>query len=92
MSFHDDFLYVSSYDNNRILRYDSTTGAFVDEFIKSRDHELLRPTGNLIDQRGNMYVASQGSNKILQYGAQTGAFLNEIQFTKFTSWSGFGCW
>jgi sugar lactone lactonase YvrE len=79
LSFNKDYLYVSSSDNNRVLRYDSENGMFIDEFIKSRDHELLRPTGNMLDRDGSLYVASQGTNKILQYDAETGSFLNDIQ-------------
>jgi hypothetical protein len=50
LSFDEHYLYVSSYDNNRILRYDSSDGNFVDEFIPSRDHRLQDPVGNVLDK------------------------------------------
>ena len=78
LSFDENYLYVSSYDNNRVLRYDATTGNFIDEFIQSRDHNLLGPVGNIFDTNNHLYVASQNSNKILNYDSVTGKFLGEI--------------
>ncbi|MDH3779992.1 MAG: glycosyltransferase [Nitrosopumilus sp.] len=78
LSFDENYLYVNSYDNNRVLRYDSTDGKFIDEFIESRDHKLLGPVGNVVDERGNFYVGSSGTNKILQYNVRTGEFADEI--------------
>ena len=69
---------MNSYDNNRILRYDSTNGKFIDEFIESRDHKLLGPIGHVMDENGNFYVGSSGTNKILQYNVRTGEFMDEI--------------
>ena len=78
LSFNGKYFYVNSYDNNRVLRFDSGSGLFVDEFIESRDNDLLRPIGNVLDDDGNMYVASQGTNEILHYDVNTGGFLGQI--------------
>ena len=80
LSFDENYLYVTSFDNNRILRYDSQHGNFIDEFIPSRDHDLLGPVGGILDKEtGNYYVGSTYSKKILEYDTQTGSFLSEIK-------------
>ena len=88
LSFDENYLYVTSFDNNRILRYDSQHGNFIDEFIPSRDHDLLGPVGGVLDKEtGNYYVGSTYSKKILEYDTQTGRFLSEIKLSWNSTWS-----
>lgn len=51
-------LYVASSGNNRILRYDGTTGAFVSEFVSSASGWLDHETSLTFGPDGNLYVAN----------------------------------
>ena len=75
LAFDENYLYVNSYDNSRILRYD-LNGNFVDALIH-RDNGLLEPTGIALDDN-HLYVSSK-NNKILKYDKHTGEFLDEIK-------------
>ena len=78
--FDEEFLYLSSYDNNRVLRYNSSSGDFESEFIPSRNNGLHGPVGMVIDKFHNaFYVSNTLKNKILQYDLSTGKFLNEFK-------------
>lgn len=79
------YLLVSSYKTDSVLRYDATTGAFVDEFIPHRDGGLNQPWGIVIGPRDHdVYVSTghfQGPGQIkavLRYDGATGAFLDEF--------------
>jgi DNA-binding beta-propeller fold protein YncE len=79
------YLFVSSYKTDNVLRYDATTGAFVDEFIPHRDGRLNQPWGIVIGPRDHdVYVSTghfQGLGQIkavLRYDGDTGSFLDEF--------------
>ena len=79
LSFDDSFIYVSSYDNNRILQYAIGDGTFESEFVPSRDRGLFGPVGTVVDENtGVFYVTSSGGNRIFKYDLNTGSFLNLI--------------
>lgn len=60
------YLYVNSPDENKIIRFNGTTGAFVDEFIN--DSHLDKPSGFAFDEAGVFYVANRKSDgRILKY-------------------------
>jgi streptogramin lyase len=65
-------LLVSSGDNDAVLRYNATTGAFIDVFASGGG--LDDPEGLAIGPDGNLYVTSR-SNEVLRYDGVTGAFL-----------------
>lgn len=69
---HDGHLYVASSQNNRILRYDGTTGAFIDTFIESSGSF---PLGIQFGPDGHLYVASFSNSRILKFDGQSGALI-----------------
>jgi sugar lactone lactonase YvrE len=72
----DGNLYVSSGTNTggQILRYNGSTGAFIDIFAQGND--MKRPYGNAFGPDGNLYVASFRSDQILKFNGTTGAFIS----------------
>jgi WD40 repeat protein len=71
----DGNLYVASYATSSLLRYDGSTGAFLDAFVPGGSGGLLQPIGLSFGPDGNLYLVSQGSGNILRYDGSPGAFL-----------------
>jgi sugar lactone lactonase YvrE len=78
----DGALYVSSFGNHRILRYDGATGGFIDVFAPNRGGltdiqggQLANPVGMAIGPNGTLYVSSFNTNSIQNYDVTTGAFI-----------------
>jgi WD40 repeat protein len=69
---HADLL-VSGFNNNEVLRYNQTTGAF--EGVFASGGSLTNPVGLTYGPDGNLYVASSGSNQVLEYNGTSGAFI-----------------
>ncbi|MEZ6035660.1 MAG: cadherin-like domain-containing protein [Planctomycetaceae bacterium] len=65
----DGNLYVASSGTGKVLRFDGTTGAFIDEFISTG---LSFPLGLTFGPDGDLYVASQGSQGVLKFDSVTG--------------------
>ncbi|MCP4783031.1 MAG: protein kinase [Fuerstiella sp.] len=65
----DGNLYVASINTDSILRYNGTTGAFLDTFVPTGSGGLDNPIGMLFDADGNLNVASGLSHEVLRYGA-----------------------
>ena len=57
-------LYVSSFTNNRVLRYNGTTGAFVSVFAVGGT--LDEPYGLVFGPDGDLYVSSFNSDEVLR--------------------------
>ena len=79
------YLLVSSFDNNSVLRYDESTGAFVDAFVPRNRDGLREPMGVIYGPDQNVYVASglepnqgTGHKDVLRYDGATGAFLGDF--------------
>jgi len=73
----DGNLYVSSGnnpENSAILRYNGTTGEFIDVFASGGG--LFRPYGTTFGPDGNLYVSSFLSDQILRYNGTTGQFID----------------
>lgn len=76
-------LLVSDNLGNQVLRYDQTTGAFVNVVISSNpltNGGLNGPVGIRQRSNGNLLVTSQNTNSILEYdinGAYLGVFSND---------------
>jgi WD40 repeat protein len=78
----DGALYVSSFGNHRILRYNSVTGSFMDVFAPNRgtltdiqSGQLANPIGMAIGPNGTLYISSFNTNCIQNYDATTGDFI-----------------
>ena len=69
-------LFVTSQGTHEILRYDSTTGAFIDAFVPSGSGGLFVPNDVVLGPDGNLYVASLATSQVLRYDGETGAFLD----------------
>lgn len=63
----DGYLYVSQWDDNdnAIVRFDLSTGAFVDEVVPS----LFQGMDQAWDSEGNFYAVSWGLGKLQKYNA-----------------------
>ena len=68
-------LLVNSSNSDRILRFDSTTGEFLDVF-NSGEGGLDIPTYSTIGPDGNLYVSGRENDGILRYDGETGEFID----------------
>ncbi len=72
----DGLLYVTSIASNEVLRYNATTGDFIDVFIPDGLGTLLNPTKVAFGPAdGLVYVTSYGNNRVKVYHPVTGAYL-----------------
>jgi DNA-binding beta-propeller fold protein YncE len=65
-------LYVSSFETHQVLRYDGTTGAFLNAFVAAGSGGLQNPTGLAFGPDGALYVGSSNTAEVLRYDGQTG--------------------
>jgi WD40 repeat protein len=72
----DGRLYVTGHFSNNVLRYDSDTGAFVDQFIPSGSGGLTAPVGLTFGPDGRLYVCDHVSDRVLRYNGTTGAYVD----------------
>jgi streptogramin lyase len=77
----DNNLYVTSFNNARVLRYNGTTGAFMDTFVPPGSSGLVYPYGLTFGSDHNLYVSiyndgHANTGSVLRYDGTTGAFLN----------------
>src|SRR5262245_42416081 len=70
----DGQLYVNSEMTSSVLRYDGSTGAFIDVFASGGG--LEEPLDLLFGPDGNLYVTSEGTDEVLLYDGTTGTFLD----------------
>jgi len=69
-------LLVTSWNNNRVLRYDGQTGAFEGAFVTGGSGGLSRPHSACFGPDGHLYVTSFANDRVLRYDGQTGAFID----------------
>ncbi len=69
----DNFLYVTSWRNDSVLRYQSATGAFANAVAAPGAGGLDGPIDLLFEPNGNFLVASWQSGQILSYGPRSQA-------------------
>src|SRR5205823_11593133 len=79
----DGNLYVSCFPGRHpsVLRYDGTTGAFMDAFVSEGSGGLSLLTGPLFGPDGNLYVRSTPDfslGAVLRYDGTTGAVIDEF--------------
>ena len=74
----DGNVYVSGFVSANIVRYNPTTGAFIDQFVDAT--ALAPPRTNLYGMAfgpdGNLYVISPLSSEVLRFNRTTGAFID----------------
>ncbi|MCO6458585.1 MAG: tandem-95 repeat protein [Pirellulaceae bacterium] len=69
----DGNVYVTSFNNNAIMRYDAVNGTFIDDFspaglpMMPGNEGLFRPVGILQGADGLLYVASSASDEIFRF-------------------------
>lgn len=75
----DGNLYVCSFNNDSILRYDGRTGAFVDVFVGDSEGGLNGPDiGITFGADGDLYVASHWTDSVNRYEGVSGAAKGEF--------------
>ncbi len=67
--FHAGHLYVANEGTDEVLRFDGTTGAFVDVFVAMGAGGLDGPAGMVFGPDGVLHVASVETNTVLRYDA-----------------------
>ncbi len=80
----DGLLYVAGHTSDNVVRYDATTGAYIDEFVAVGSGGLNAAAGLAFGADGHLYVSNQIGDSILKYDGSTGAYLG----TFVTSGSG----
>jgi streptogramin lyase len=59
-----------------VLRFDGTTGAFIDLFVPSGSGGLGTPTALVFGPDGNLYVTMDRTHSVLRFDGATGAFID----------------
>ena len=65
-----------------VLRYDSDTGAFEDEFVPNGRGGMNSPIDLLFGSAGNLYVSDHHTHRVLRYTGATGAFVDAFIGTR----------
>jgi len=73
-----DFLYVSGFNSNNVMKFDGATGASSGVFIAAGSGGLTQAEQSAFAPDGSFLVNSFGSNQVLRYDGATGAFLNSV--------------
>jgi hypothetical protein len=79
----DGNLFVNSFDNNSVMRYDGATGTPLPApgqvgavFVPNGSGGLQGPAGLILGRDGALYVSSQTNNSVRRYSGTTGAFID----------------
>jgi sugar lactone lactonase YvrE len=79
------YLLVSSFDTDSVIRYDATTGAYVDTIIPSKSGGLRESLAVIFGTDHNLYVCGglepdrgTGHQDVLRYNGATGAFIDDF--------------
>jgi glucose/arabinose dehydrogenase len=72
----DGNLYVGGYFSHNVVRYDGTTGAFIDTFVFAGSGGLSQTQGLAFGPDGNLYVCSNANSQVLRYDGATGTFID----------------
>lgn len=82
----DGMLYVASFVDDAVLRYDGTSGAYVDDFIPSGTGAINGPDAGMdFGPDGHLYIPSFNNHRVLRYHGKTGAPMGAfIPFDQFT--------
>jgi sugar lactone lactonase YvrE len=75
IAFHGGYLFVAADESNDVVRYNATTGAFVDVFVQPGSGGISGACGLAFGPDGNLYVSGSRSNTVVKYDGSTGAYL-----------------
>ena len=67
-----------NFNGGGILRYDGTTGAFIDSFVAMGSGGLSSPRPLIFGPDGNLYVGDYGNGSVLRYNGKTGVFIDQF--------------
>jgi DNA-binding beta-propeller fold protein YncE len=68
-------LLVASIGNDRVLKYDGATGAFLSTFVSPGSGGLGQPHSMTLGPDGNLYVGSNNHDAVFRYDGITGQFM-----------------
>jgi hypothetical protein len=74
-----NFGYVNGFyssNEDKVARYNGSTGAFVSDFVTDGSGGLDTATAGTFGPDGNFYAAARYKNQILRYNGTTGAFMD----------------
>ena len=71
-------LLVCSKENDSVLAYDGTTGAFLDVFLGQKAYGLDDPNGIAADSQGNVYVSSVWTDEVLCAAGRVGVLVGKL--------------
>lgn len=72
-------LYVGSFNNDSVLRFNGETGQFIDNFVSKGEGGLDGPVSLTFDpDEKNLHVISILTNNVLRYSKRTGALTDEF--------------
>lgn len=75
----DGLLYVTSFGNDKIVRYDPADElAFIDTFVAIGSGGLDGPTDAQFNAAGNLLVTSYNTNSVIEYNGTTGAPIGDF--------------
>lgn len=74
----DGNLYVASGESNEVKRYNSHTGAFIDNYVPSGSGGLNGPYGLAFGPDGHLYVSCYNTGVVKRFQGQTGAFMDDV--------------
>ena len=77
----DPELYVSSFNNDSVLRYNGRTGAFIDDFVYSGNEGLNGPSGLVFAPSGLLLVAGSLNDTIMQFDTAGTPTFDYFKFT-----------
>jgi hypothetical protein len=72
------YILVSDHKNDRVLRFDGTTGDYKDEFIPKGSGGLGKPYGIAVGPGGDVFVSSDSNSAVLRYDGKSGAFKSKF--------------
>lgn len=81
-------LYVSAFNlgdgtNGSVMRFNATTGQFIDTMVPAGSHGLRGPVGLALAPDGNLLVSGHDSSNILKFNPSTGAFISTFVATGY---------
>ncbi|MEE9492937.1 MAG: DUF4347 domain-containing protein [Gammaproteobacteria bacterium] len=74
----DGNLYVADLTNDRVLRFDGTTGVFIDIFVVANANGLEAPNGLAFGPDGLLYVTDSKNGVLLRYDGSDGSIIASL--------------